>query len=520
MTQVILVIIALCAIAGCAPKSGSRVPDGESRTPESGPMSSPEEYGDRPISAEAGADYFLRLGGGDPYATGMAYPLFLALMEAYPGELGRDWNAFAEKFGMISDPEAKGDPRVLPIGFHLTVDPKTNVPWLVANCQFCHAERIRLPGGDRIVPGMGNKSVRPHAYGAALVRIGTDPGLDPARLTALATQRAAAWNVAWPEVMRRPIVDATLAAFKSGSARRAAWAKQVDDALPGRTATIESFAFALGERQNQTIVLPSTIGWVKTPDVRGFPFRETFSYDASGYGSPQALVLEADFLFGTRAEWYLSHPHIATSMYLYLKSFTRKLPFPKPVDEALARRGKGVFEARCAECHGFYVDHGDDVRVSYRERVIPLDVIGTDPARVKAVTADFVEAANRFEMTRGYTRVRNTNGYVPPVLIDVWARGVFGHAGQWPSLEAMATRPDERPRQFIVDTRGLYDLERVGVRHEIVPRGRPARPLKPGEYLYNGDLPGFRTDGHPFLSNLPPADRLATIEYLKTLSAD
>ena len=481
-------------------------------------MSSPAEYGDRPISAEAGAEYFLNTGGGDPYATGLAYPIFLALMEAYPDELGRDWNEFADKFGLIPDPAKKGDPRSPPIGFHLTTDPNTSVPWVVANCQLCHAERLRLESGDVVIAGLGSKRVRAHAYAEALVRIGTDPGLESSRLTKLATQRAKAWGVPWPENVRRPIVDATLAPFRTSSALRAAAVKRLGGALPGRIATIESFAIAFNEQRQTTITTPEAIGWAKVPDVRGFPFRDTFSYDGSGYGSPQALVLDADFVFGARPEWYVSHPHIATSTYLYLKSFARVLPFPKPLDAPLATRGKALFDSRCARCHGFYVDHGDEMRVSYRERVVPKEVIGTDPVRTDAVSPSFVEAANAVPLTRGHARVKNTGGYVPPVLLDVWARGLFGHAGQWPSLEVLATPPAERPRAFIVDNDGLYDLERVGVRYEVVKTGSARRALKRGEYLYEGDQPGLRVEGHKFLSDLPAPDRRAVIEYLKTLS--
>lgn len=489
---------ALALASGCAPT-----------------MSSPAEYADQPISAEAGKEYFQHLGGGDPYATGIAYPIFLAFMESYPQELGRDWNEFAEKFGFIPDPAAKGDPRAVPIGFHLVTDPNSGVPWLVANCQMCHAERLRLESGDVIVSGLGNKRVRPHAYANALMRIGTDPKLDADRVQQIATKRAKEWSVPWLEPVRGPIVNATIKAFKTNSAKRAGAIKRFDVALPGRMATIEAFQIALDGYRARPLPVQEAIGWSKVPDVRGFPFRDTFSYDASGYGSPQALVLEADFLFGARPEWYLSHPHVATSMYLYLKGFSRKLPYPKAVDGELVAQGKTAFEAGCAKCHGYYVDHGNgEMRVSYRERVIPIEQIGTDSARLDAVTPAFVQAANEFPLTRGYTRVRNSGGYVPPVLLDLWARGIFGHAGQWPSLEALATPPEERPRHFIVDTNGLYDLDRVGVRYEV-----PSAPraLKAGEYAYDGDKVGYRVEGHPFLSHLPPADRKAVIEYLKTL---
>lgn len=483
-------------------------------------MSFPAEYADRPISAEAGAEYFLHTGGGDPYAAGLAYPIFLALMEAYPDELGRDWNEFADKFGLIPDPAAKGDPKVPPVGLHLTTDPNTRVQWLVANCQLCHAERLRLPGGDVIVAGLGNKRARVHAYAAALGRIGNDPRLEAGRITELATLRARAWGVSWPHDVRRPIVDATLPPFKSAAARRAQAVKRLDAALPGRIATVESFAIALSDKRGAPITLPDAIGWSKVPDVRGAAFRDTFSYDASGYGSPQALVLDADFVFGARPAWYASHPHLATSVYLYLKSFSRQLPYPLPIDAPVAARGKPVFESRCARCHGFYVTHGDEMRVSYRERVIPKEVVGTDPARVDAITPSYVAAANDVPILHGHALVRNTGGYVPPVLLDVWARGLYGHAGQWPSIEALATAPADRPRAFIVDTNGLYDLVRVGARYEVVPPGKVARrALKRGEYLYEGNELGYGVEGHPFLSDLPLRDRRAVIEYLKTLTS-
>lgn len=491
--------VALGALAGCVPT-----------------MSNPAEYAERPISAEAGENYFLHTGGGDPYATGMAYPVFLALMEDFPEDLGKDWAEFSEKFGMIPDPAAKGDPQAPPIGFHLTTDPNSKVPWLVGNCTMCHTERLHLATGDIVIPGMGNKAVRPHAYVNALMRIGTNRRLDEERILEIATKRARDWRVPWPENMRKPIVNATVSAFRDGAKVRASTVKRFENAMPGRMATIESFALGLEAYSHRGIPMPEAIGWAKVPDVRSFPYRETFSYDGSGYGSPQTLTLEADFLFGARPEWYVSHPHIATSVFLYLRDFTRKLPFPGHVDAALVAHGKQVFDGTCAQCHGYYVDHGTEMRVSYKERVVPIDIVGTDRTRLDAVTPAFVKAANDFAPTKGYTAVRNTGGYVPPVLLDLWARGIFGHAGQWPSLEALATPPAERPKQFLVDPKGLYDLDRVGVRYEVVDPAKPRAP-KPGEYLYDASKPGYGVQGHPFLSGLPTDDRRAVLEYLKTI---
>jgi mono/diheme cytochrome c family protein len=378
----------------------------------------------------------------------------------------------------------------------------------------CHADRLRLESGDVVVSGLGSKRARPHAYANALLRIGADPALDVARIDELATRRAAEWGVPWAPEMRRPIVKATLAGLKALAARTAERSARYEPALPGRMATIESFAIALDPYVQHPILLDGPTGWAKVPDVASVPYRDTFSYDGSGYGSPQALVLEASFVFGTRPEWYVAHPHIATSMYLYLHSFRRELPFPRAIDDALAARGHERFETSCAKCHGSYVRSGRETRVMYREKIVSLDVVGTDPARANAVTPAFVEAANSFPLTHGLTQVRSTRGYVPPVLLSVWARGVYGHAGQWPSLEVLGTPPESRPRRFVVDTEGTYDLDRVGVRYEA---STTERALKPGEYLYDGNRAGLGVEGHPFLANLSPDDRKAVIEYLKTL---
>jgi hypothetical protein len=475
-------------------------------------ISDPDEYHDRPISIAAGADYFMRYGVGDPYSTGIAYPIFLALMEAYPDELGRDVRAFGSKFGFIASP----DPKLLPLGFHLTTDPITRVPFVVMNCQLCHADVLKLPGGDRVVSGIGSKRVRVHAYDAALTRIGLDPDLTIERLDPLATKAATEHGVAWPYEMRRAILDATLREWKRRANVRASDTKRLERALPGRVATIESFMMALNMQLGTHLVLPAKPGWTKIPDVRGFRYRDTLSYDALATGAPSVLAAEADFAFGARPVWYDTHRHIGTSMYLFLRAFDRALPYPGRVDRDLAARGKTIFESKCASCHGTYAGDAGHQRATYVESVVPLSVIGTDDARLRAATPELIAAANAVEITKGLTRAEATNGYVPPVLIDVWARGLYGHAGQWPTLDVLAMKPDDRPRMFIVSIDAPYDLDRIGSRWRATS-AQDDRPLAAGEYVWDASAPGCGVGGHPFLSDLPEADRRAVLEYAKLL---
>ena len=150
---------------------------------------------------------------------------------------------------------------------------------------------------------------------------------------------------------------------------------------------------------------------------------------------------------------------------------------------------------------------------SYVEKVVPLALVDTDPARAEAMTDDVVAAANDPGVDGGarLVRARRTSGYVPPVLTSIWARAPYGHAGQWPSLAVLATKPEARPTRFVVHAGAPLDLEHVGV-----ATGDPAGPLGEGDFVQDAAAPGLHVGGHPFLADLG-GDARAVIEYLKTL---
>jgi hypothetical protein len=508
MRSILVFLGTLFLMASCSAQSQSWVVSpSAAKTPAL--WSDPLEYRERPVSRAAGEAYFSETGLGDPYSAGFPYPIFLALMKAYPEDLGADWTAFRAKFGALRREDALGDEAALPVGFHLTTDPNTQVAFMMNNCELCHAERLRLPRGDIFVPGLGNKRMRIHAYDAALKKIAEDPTLTVDRLLPLAEEAARTRGLVWPYAFRRPFVEATLTNLRRRQEMRSAEVEKLSHGLPGRVATIESFMMALGLTQGHALPMPDTPGWAKIPDVRNVRYRDTLSWDAVGTGAMPVLVVEADLAFGARPEWFDLHRHLGASLYLFLHDFERKLPFPGRIDTSLAEKGKEQFIVSCAPCHGYYDGNGG---LEYHERVVPLARIGTDPARADAVTPAFVDAANSVPVARGITSVRKTGGYVPPPLLDVWARGTFGHAGQWPSLRVMATAPAVRPRRFVVEPDAPYDLESVGV----ATRAADGSPLAPGEYVFDGNEPGIGVLGHPFLADLGPG-AAAVIEYLKEL---
>ncbi len=501
---------ALVVIAGCggAPPPAAPPPPPQQQPAAELPISDPGEYAIDRISRDTGKQIFARTGVGDPYRTGIPYPIFLALLRAYPQTFGASTAELADRFGFVPRAavaaSADLDEREgLPVGMHLTTDPITRVPFVVTNCTLCHAERI----AGQLVIGLGNKRIRVHAYDAAFAQIAAE--LSAQKLRRLADAAAEERHISWPDAYRDVLVGGTITALKKRATDRAELLTRVGGGAPGRVATIESFVLALDQLSGHAISYAPDVGWAKIPDVIGFAQRTTLSWDGSGEGPMDLLAVEADIAAGVRVAWIERHPLQGASLGAYLRQPERRPAFPGKIDRDLAARGKKLFTETCTPCHGTYDEHGR--ALDYTEQVVALDDLGTDPARAQAATESFERAANDPALTRGYTRFRRTFGYVPPVLTNVWARAPYGHAGQWPSLAVIATAPERRPTRFVLALDAPYDLATVGVATRP-----PGEPLHHGDYLQDATHPGFSVLGHPFLADLG-ADAPAVIEYLKTL---
>jgi len=500
-------VIALAACAGSSAPATTATTAPATAAPAV-PISDPAEYAIDHISRDAGEKIFAVHGVGDPYRTGMPYPVFLALFAAFPEVFGRDFTELSTRFGFVAraaDPHSLDPDRVagLPLGMHLTIDPITRVPFVVTSCALCHAEKLRWPGGEATVIGLANKRVRIHAYDAAFAAITTSPAFTTDKLVRLAGEAAQAKQITWPEAYAAPIVAATLAALKQRATDRAELRARTAHALPGRVATIDSFVGVIAQLSHHTVAFAPDVGWAKVPDVIGFPVRTTLSWDGSGEGPMDLLAVEADVAAGVRVEWLQQHPFQGASLGAYLRQPAPRPAFPKPLDRKLVQRGQKLFEDNCSHCHGRYA--ADGRAIDYAEQVVPLEDLGTDPARAMAPTESFERAANDPALTLGYTKFHRTGGYVPPILTNVWMRAPYGHAGQWPSLAVLATPPAKRA-PVTVDLAALYDLTTVGV------ATKPGEPSGPEQYRDEQKL----LAGHPFLADLG-ADAPAVIEYLKSL---
>jgi mono/diheme cytochrome c family protein len=199
-----------------------------------------------------------------------------------------------------------------------------------------------------------------------------------------------------------------------------------------------------------------------------------------------------------------------------IQAWIEAVPVPKypgPIDAPVADRGRTVFEANCARCHGTYGPNG-----RYEQQTISIAEVGTDPVRLDALTVEHRRWMQAGWMSR-YGEdpvVLDPGGYVAPPLDGVWASGPYFHNGSVPTLWHVL-HPDERPAVW-KRTEDGYDHARVGLEVEsfdAVPESA-THPAHRRRY-FDTKLTGKSATGHDFPNALTDDERRAVLEYLKTL---
>ncbi|HEX8200021.1 MAG TPA: hypothetical protein VF590_06005 [Isosphaeraceae bacterium] len=198
----------------------------------------------------------------------------------------------------------------------------------------------------------------------------------------------------------------------------------------------------------------------------------------------------------------------------YLKSLTPP-KYPFPIDRARAERGEAIFTRTCARCHGTHGPEG-----SYPNRIVPLDVIGTDPARALGLSDRLVAHYNSTWFAGDYPVDEEMTGYQAPPLDGIWATAPYLHNGSVPTLSNLLkspTRPARFRRPPSTDF-AHYDREHVGWTFELVGEPPdPALPVHEARFLYDTSRFGLGNGGHTFGDGLSEDERMDVIEYLKTL---
>jgi hypothetical protein len=187
--------------------------------------------------------------------------------------------------------------------------------------------------------------------------------------------------------------------------------------------------------------------------------------------------------------------------------------YPFAIDRELAGQGRFLFERTCSRCHGTYGPEG-----AYPETTVPIDEVGTDPVRFKAIPPVWRELYNTTWFSEYGRKPVNARpaGYVAPPLDGIWASAPYLHNGSVPTLWHLF-HPDERPIVWQRSEDG-YDQSRVGL--EILAFDDvPSEARTPAQRRRCFDTRAFGKSaaGHTFPDELNEDEKRAVMEYLKTL---
>jgi len=448
-----------------------------------------------PVSAETGDELFHSRSLGSPYTTGIPYALWLAMMERYPEELGGDWKEFRDKFGLIEDPSR---PAGLPIGFVLYDTKASATRFLMTNCSACHTGEIN----GQPINGLGSRNIRIHAFNSAVMHIAKRDDFTPRQMLPLAAVAAKRNHIPWGW-RSRYVSKKAIGQLKTLSA-----AYVELDAGPGRSAVLE-FTKAVHKQK-----VEPPYGFIRIRPVWTYRKRNSFGIDGLMTGDLGAALAAVEFNKGMPAKYIVDHPHQWASLYEYVKTIAPPR-YPGSINSELANQGGQVYETVCARCHGSYAPGAEP----YKEKLIPVSLIGTDSDRLRSITPALISATNQSIFGK-HVRLEKTEGYVAPPLDGIWCRGPYLHNGSVPTLADLLLPAAQRPISFFVGGDTAYDLRRLGVAYtdDLAPDGsRRGGRASARQFEFNTRDPANSNEGHEFSNKLSAEDSLALLEYLKTL---
>lgn len=250
---------------------------------------------------------------------------------------------------------------------------------------------------------------------------------------------------------------------------------------------------------------------------------------SEGRGDHARFMLAASMLCADSVDELNFIDQYAPDVRAYLSSLTPP-EYPFEIDLELAKHGRPIFEANCAECHGSYGLDGQ-----YPNKVVPIEVVNTDAKLMEIATDEVGQRYAEWFNASWYgelSEVAPAKGYVAPPLDGIWATAPYLHNGSVPNIQLLLNS-GQRPtlwRHVATDANDpeTYDTINVGWKYEPISIGsitgssqvdnkRERISDLNDNRVYDTRREGYTMSGHTFGDGLSKAERQAVIEYLKTL---
>jgi len=446
--------------------------------------------------------------GAEP-SSGIPYAIWKVLPALYPDEFeGRDdYSAF----GFLYEDDKAGRQRDLPVGISRRKVRGVEVVWL--NCATCHTGTWRAEAGDaaRITAAMPSNNLDFGRFVRMVFRLSTDPRLAPDRLFQVMEEQGIEldaldrliWRIGVLPIFREGLLQ-TRASLLPLMDMQPSWG-------PGRVDTFNPYKLLQFGVEASALTPQERIGVADLPAVFDQRPREGMNLHWDGNNASLAeRNLSAAVGAGVTVE---SVDHEAIERVADWLGDLKPPASPHKPDPAAVERGKVIYMADCASCHGYqdgyaYVFEGQNIG-----EVEPIARLGTDRARLDSYTETF-RAQQLEKLFAGtpyqFKNFKKTDGYANLPLDGLWLRGPYLHNGSVPTLAALLQAPEQRPKAFV---RGLDVLDPGG--GFVAPGCAPAEPPASG-YCFDTTLPGNGSGGHAYGVDLPEAEKADLLAYLLT----
>jgi mono/diheme cytochrome c family protein len=458
---------------------------------------------DRPVEYAAIEEHFKYGSTGGERVSGLPYWIFQAMPVVCARHLPGPGLA---SIGLLY--ETGHD---LPVG--MTKRTHQGIPKTFLNCAVCHASTVReTPESEpQLYLGMPAQQFNIMAFEKFFFDCARDPKFAASTLVPEARRLAKAAGEDFDLLDRYLVYPVAVALMREQFltlAGRFAFVLDENAWGPGRVDTFNSakviFNFPVHELPARERNAPSDFPsiWLQGP-------RQGMQLHWDG-NNTKVEERNKSAAFGTGT----TPPTLDTANIARIESWLGGLEPPKypyAIDEARAARGATIYAEYCAACHG---KGGRDFAGEYVGKVTPIAEIGTDRHRLDSYTYDL--AINQSTLYAGYPwrfqHFRKTFGYANMPLDGLWLRGPYLHNGSVPNVRALLEPAATRPVEFY---RGndVYDRVGLGFVSNVAVEGKKTY------FHFDTTAPGNSNAGHEgerYGTALPPDDKDALVEYLKT----
>jgi len=418
--------------------------------------------------------------------AGVPYLIWLVLPRMFPEKLPGPGGYSA--LGAVWE-----EGRELPIGFtKMTI----GFPRVAVNCAACHTTTVRMTPKDKPQIFLGGPSSRfmPQAYLRFLFACASDPRFNADNILS-EIDRVQKLSFIDRLLYRYLIIPQLKKTLIKQQQEDYTWMNSRPDWGPGRT--------DMNPFQLVVMKLPDnhSIGSTDMMAIWNQRAHEGFLRHSDGLNSTLIEpVLSAALAAGA------TRKSIDVDGLKRVDQYLMDLPparYPYAVDQALAARGSTIYSSQCAACHAF--------GGANTGKIIPIEEVKTDSNRMDHWPQSAADAFNKY--ADGYPwafhNFRSSKGYVAVSLDGVWARAPYLHNGSVPTLWDLLEVPENRPKVFY-RAYDVYDQQKAG----FVSSGADAE--REG-WRYDVRVVGNSNQGHLWGTDLPPEDKKALIEFLKTL---